>query len=200
VLPNSALPGGIKPTITPASIEIAARVDRTGRAILAANPSLGIKPLFTTIGAPLTPDAAHPAELFHRGTSDVYITEALARCCTTDAELAALLCMELGRMIAEREARVGPTHAPDDQPPPNVSIAGDTGADQTRMAELARFEARRRQQHRPAAPVALDPRHLASEYLQKAGYAPQTLDRVAPLLSAAQRQGTLEQQITRAAK
>src|SRR5439155_13808705 len=40
------------PTLTPGSTEAAARVDTVGRGILAANPRIGAKPLFRTIGAP----------------------------------------------------------------------------------------------------------------------------------------------------
>src|SRR5262249_39695897 len=74
-----------------------ARVDAGGRQLLAANPQVGAKPLFHTIGAP-------QPEVFHRGTSDVWVTEGLVRQCATDGQLAALLCLELGKMVAEREA------------------------------------------------------------------------------------------------
>src|SRR5436853_370952 len=56
------------PQLAPASTEAAGRVDAIGRRILAANPQAGARPMFRTIGAP-------QPELFHRGTSDVYVTE-----------------------------------------------------------------------------------------------------------------------------
>src|SRR5262245_41303759 len=76
------------PTLSPGSTEAAARVDTIGRGILAANPTIGAKPLFRTIGAPRP-------EIFHRGTEDVYVTEGLVRLCETDGQLAAVLCAEL---------------------------------------------------------------------------------------------------------
>ena len=40
------------PSLNPASTEAASRVDAIGRQLLAANPQIGAKPLFHTIGAP----------------------------------------------------------------------------------------------------------------------------------------------------
>src|SRR5437879_3739195 len=91
------------PTLSPASTEAASRVDKIGRGILAANPQIGAKPLFRTIGAPRP-------EVFHRGTDDVYVTEGLVRLCETDGQLAAVLCAELAKMVAEREAEIGRAH------------------------------------------------------------------------------------------
>ena len=84
------------PTVNPASTDTAARVDTMGRRILAANPGIGGKPMFTTIGAP-------QSEVFHRGMTDVFVTEGLVRECT-DEQLAAVLCLELAKMVREREA------------------------------------------------------------------------------------------------
>src|SRR5262245_25790007 len=82
--------------VPPASIQAAARVDTLGRSILAANPQLGIQPLFRTIGAP-------QPEIFHHGTFEIDITEGLVNQCTTDAQLAAVLASELGKLVSERE-------------------------------------------------------------------------------------------------
>src|SRR5262245_26600377 len=84
------------PSVAPASTDAAARVDTMGRRILAANPAIGAKPLFTTIGAP-------QSEVFHRGMSDIVVTEGLVRQCNDD-QLAAVLSLELAKMVREREA------------------------------------------------------------------------------------------------
>src|SRR5262249_14272556 len=76
-------------------------VNKVSKQLLDANKSLGIQPLFSTIGAP-------DPEIFHQGTGAVYITESLVRQCKTEGQLAAILSMELGKMISEREALVNP--------------------------------------------------------------------------------------------
>ena len=57
-----------------ASEEAGKRVVQVGGQIIAANPKLGFKPAFTTIGAPWE-------EIFHRGDKAVFITEGLVREC-----------------------------------------------------------------------------------------------------------------------
>src|SRR5262245_27492713 len=52
----------------PAATDTAARVETLGRSILAANPQVGVRPLFRTIGAP-------QAEIFHQGTAEITLTE-----------------------------------------------------------------------------------------------------------------------------
>jgi len=175
----------------PASRETALRVDRVGRDVLAANPQIGLKPLFATIGA------TQP-ELFHQGWKIVHITEGLVAKCQGDAQLAALLCLELGKMVAEREEMASPAmRNPERRPPMDVPIgnAGQFSApDLTHMAELAPYDReRQRAGKRLAAP---DPTVLASGYLAKAGFSPTELDAVAPLLALAERNCTLEKQIS----
>ena len=82
-----------KVNYAPPSLEIAARVDAAGAKILIANPQIPFKPLFRTIGSP-------QPEIFHRGVSEILITEGLASECKTDAQLAAVLSMELARWWA----------------------------------------------------------------------------------------------------
>jgi hypothetical protein len=177
---------------TPASVESAARVDRLGRQILAANPQVGVKPLFVTIGAP-------QPELFHRGTAELAVTEGLVRQCATDGQLAALLCVELGKMVAEREALSAPqARKPDRQPPPDLRIGGSDGMfgapDMTHQAELSRYDPPRRRDAAPPTPP--DPQQLAKIYLNKAGFQAFELDQAAPLLGAAQSSSSLEKQLT----
>ncbi len=178
-------------TYAPASTAAAARVDALGRSLLAANPQLSIRPLFCTIGAP-------QAEVFHRGTGQIFISEGLVQRCTTDAQLAALLCLEMGKLIAEREALADPrTRLINEDPPPDVRIGNDTGfvgqPDLTRQAELAKYNPPRRR----AAPVPPpDPEALARIYFQKAGYPAAELDAATPLLKVAAGSTTLERQLS----
>jgi hypothetical protein len=189
--PAASTPTSTKTAFAPASRDLALRVDRIGREVLAANPQIGVRPLFATIGAP-------QPELFHQGTTMVHITEGLAKDCQNDGQLAALLCLELGKMVSEREALASPQmRAPDRRPPADVQIGHDgqfSAPDLTRLAELAPYDRERQRNARRLPPP--DSGALARGYLEKAGYAPSDLDAVAPLLSAAERNCALEKQIS----
>src|SRR5262249_34976185 len=76
---------------------VASRVDSLVTRILAENPQIAAKPIFHTIGTP-------EPEIFHQGMSTVVITQKLVEMCPTDAELAAVLCLEFAKMVAERQA------------------------------------------------------------------------------------------------
>jgi hypothetical protein len=174
----------------PASRETALRVDRVGRDILAANPQIGLKPLFATLGA------TQP-EMFHQGTKIVHITEGLVSKCQNDGQLAALLCTELAKMVAEREQMATPSmRNPEHRPPMEVAIgnAGQfTAPDLTYKAELAPYERERQRARKPITPP--DPAVVAGAYLEKAGFSRTELEAVAPLLALADRNCTLEKQI-----
>jgi hypothetical protein len=181
-----------RPPVTPASLEAAARVDTLGRKILAANPQIGIRPMFRTIGAP-------QPEIFHEGTANITLTEGLVKQCSTEPELAAVLCQELGKMVAEREVQAGAmARRPERQPPQDVRIGNDYSgpfgpADQTHLAELGMYEKERR---RPGDLIPLpDPQALARIYLKKAGFAEQDLDAAAPQLKAAAGNTAFEKQL-----
>lgn len=172
-----------------AALETAARVDTLGRQILAANQQLGVKPLFVTIGGP-------QPEIFHLGTSEVYLTEGLVKKCASDSQLAAVLCTELGKMVAAREALAGPQQrAPDRPPPEELRVGNDHGgggaADLVYRAELARFE----KDYRPSR-VPPNPRALAETCLYRAGHDPRELDAVAPLLQEAAENRTFAKQLS----
>jgi hypothetical protein len=185
-------PPRVPVTYAPPSLAAANRVQEVGQRLWLANKQAGLRPQFRTIGAPAP-------EIFHVGTSEVDLTEGLVNQCRTDAELAAVLASELGKMVAEREALAGPqTRSPDREPPPEVRIGNDSnsalgGPDLTRLAELGKFEKERR---RPAAGPPPDPQVLARGYLVKAGYAEADLERVKPLLQAAAANSTFEKQMT----
>jgi hypothetical protein len=178
--------------VTPeANLQAATRVDALGRTILAANPGIAARPLFRTIGSP-------EPEVFHRGTSDLYITQGLVDRCTTDGELAAILCLELGKMVAEREAVLTPEEKRTRMLPPidasgRPDIAGaSTGPDQFRLGELAKFDKERERQMTVAPP---SPDWLARAYLKKAGYEVGELAHVKSLLDSAGKQAPLSKQI-----
>src|SRR5438105_1247575 len=84
------------------SLATAERVESLGRQIIVQNTFTGLDPLFHTVGV-------KDAVLFHRGPDELFISEGLAGRCKTDAELAAVLCSELGKMKADRQSarRVG---------------------------------------------------------------------------------------------
>jgi hypothetical protein len=179
---------------TAASKEAGERVLQLGHKLLYANPQIGLRPFFVTIGVP-TP------EVFHRGSRVLYITEGLTRQCKTEGQLAAILCLELGKMVAEREALASPeTRLADLGPPADVPVGNDyrPGAgdiDGTRLLELSHYEHLRRRAGTPVLPPPA-PDVLARGYLQKAGFSPAELSDAAPLLQAAEASSALERQLT----
>jgi len=179
-------PGPTRANFAPASTAAAARVDAIGRAILSANAQTGLRPLFVTIGAP-------QPEVFHRGTADIDITEGLVNQCATDGQLAAVLCQELAKMVAEREAQASNRSRPGaDEPMPAVRITNDSGSDLTYLAEQAKYRAPAARQTPRIMP---DPQVLARDYLTRAGYPPTELDNAEPLLRAAAANARMEKQL-----
>jgi hypothetical protein len=175
---------------SPGSTEACARVDTLGRRLLAANPQIGLRPLFDTIGVT-------DPEIFHRGTDDLYITEGLVRLCATDAQLAGLMALELAQMVAEREAATPPELRRADPLPPMAvdpgSGFGGSTPDQTGLAEMARYDAdRKRRRDAQARP---DPKQLARKYLVNTGFRADDLDAAAPLREAAQAHNAYEKQM-----
>jgi hypothetical protein len=179
------------PPMNPASTEAAARVDCIGRRILSANPQLAVHPMFRTIGAP-------QAEVFHRGTTDIMITEGLVRQCTSDGQLAAVLCTELGKAVAEREINTpASTRQPDRSPPIDPGLGRDSALgyspDLTRLRELADYETPRQQRAQPVAPP--DAAAITRVSLLRAGFHDADLQAAGPLLQAANGNNGLEKQL-----
>ncbi len=158
---------------------------------MAANPQLDVRPLFRTM-------AVSQAEVFHRGTAEVLITEGLVKQCT-EGQLAAVLAVELGKIAAEKEAQATvKDRVPPRDPPPPLFIGADASssrgpADLTHLAELAPYERERRQAAAAAAPQA-DPQQLAHGILLKAGYSATDLVAAEPVLKLAAQNVTLERQ------
>jgi hypothetical protein len=177
-------PGPTRASFAPASTTVAARVDKIGHQVLAANPQTGLRPQFFTIGSP-------QPEIFHRGTGDIDITEGLVNKCTTDAQLAAVLCAELAKMVAEREAVASTRSRRSDDPLPAVRIGNDSGPDLTYLAEQAKYRAPAAREPAAALP---NPQVLARDYLTKSGYPPTELDNVQALLNEAAGNARMEKQ------
>lgn len=176
----------------PANKEEALRVDIVAQKLIQANRETGLRPVLHTIGCP-TP------ELFHRDVEALYITEGLTKKCTTEAQLAAVVAFELGRMVAEREALASPAVRKPDRPPPlEARVGNDAGgpfgpAEGVKQFELAQHE--KAHPRRPSKVPTPDPTALARSYLEKAGYPAQAFDEVAPLLKQARGQFALERQM-----
>jgi predicted Zn-dependent protease len=180
------------PKVPPANTEIAQRVENMGHRIIAQNTFVGIEPLFTTIGVP-------ESVLFHRGPEQLFISEGLVKLCKSDAELAAILCSELGQMVAEkkavRNAGVDRDSFPDASLPggSQAMTGGGTPVDAGRQAEIAFNE------RRPKPAPSVDPVDAAKQartLLSSAGFDPATLDQVQPLLRQSDRGAILRKQMS----
>lgn len=178
-------------SMVPADKQLSLRVEKIGNGLLAANPEIGMKPLFATAGTP-------SLELFHQGQSLIYITEGLVKKTNDDSQLAAVLAHEMAEMVAEREVLAHPSmRQPEERMPSEVRI-GNAGqmndSDLTHMVELAKYEKRREEARNKPLPIP-DPQKLARRYLRKAGYPEESLDQILPLLTEAEKTFALEKQL-----
>lgn len=170
------------PNVPAASVDAAARVDRVGRELLAHNPFLGVEPSFQTYGR-------KEPEIFHPDPHGVFITEGLVARCKTDAELAAVLATELGKMSAERRTadrmRVpDPLRTPGDSG--GTMMAGGVSSDQNQLGMQALIDQKARQNRgRPGADE--NPHALAEQILTSSGIDAKALTEVAPTLREAGR-------------
>jgi hypothetical protein len=190
--PAPQLPA-MKKSYAPATESASARVQEMSKRILAANPQVGMRPVVLTVGS-------EQPEIFHRGTGQIVITQGLVNLCTTERFLAAVLCLEMGKMVSEREA-VASVRArePESEPPPDLRIGNDTAGsfgppDGSRMLELSRYDKGRRRPSSPAPPP--EPATLARGYLAKAGFHDGDLDDAQPILRKAEANFQLERQMT----
>lgn len=175
---------------TQASIEVVTRVDAIGRKLLAANPQIGFRPLFT---AGVDPQP----EIFHKGTSEIVLTDGLVKQCATDGELAAVLAQELGKMVSEQEALTGTIDpAKKRMPAPELRIGTGMGdpEDPVYLIERAKFDGKNRNRSEPP-PLPPDPKVLAKAYLKKAGFAETNLDSAEAVLKQAEKNSTWEKQM-----
>jgi hypothetical protein len=183
----------MSPPSSPQGEKAAKRVLCVGQQVVQANPEMGLRPLFATIGG-----AAQP-EIFHRGQTEIIVTEGLVKECVSDGQLAAVLCRELGKMVAERELLTLPaTRQPERTPPQDVPVGNDAGgvlgmSDGVHRAELARFERERHPQDVTVPPPS--PEVLTRRYLHQAGYSLDDLDAAAPVLRQCDANGTWQKQL-----
>jgi hypothetical protein len=179
------------PNFAPATSDVGLRVDAVSRKLLAANAQTGLKPMFATVGSPAP-------EMFHPDQSMVYVTEGLVRQCKSEAELAAVLAFELGRMVSEREAaasRDARTTEPRLPMPLPIGNQGDSyAADPSYYFEMARFEKEHPRSARTKILPPPDPRLIAGTLLEQAGYHKTDLDAVTPILRSAEKNFILERQ------
>jgi hypothetical protein len=180
------------PDLPRAHVATAERVETLGRRIVAQNAFTGIEPLFTTVGVP-------ESVLFHKGAEELVVSEGLVKQCKSEAELAAVLCSELGQMVVEkraaRRAGVDRDTIPDAALPGGTSPAGGVADDPGRAAELAYRE--RREAKAPALRIdAGEAAKHARDLLKGAGFKPEELDRVEPLLRQSERGAALRKQMS----
>jgi hypothetical protein len=179
--------------VPPASLAVAERVELVGRKIIAQNTFTGIEPMFMTIGVPEN-------VLFHRGSEQLFISQGLVEKCKTDAELAAVLCAEMGQMVAEnRSAKavgrdVDPI--PDSHFGGSAQLPGGTAFDAGREAELAYHQ---KLHPRGASNTVAESADTARELLKGAGYSPAELDRVEALLKQSDRGEKIKKQMSASA-
>jgi hypothetical protein len=188
--------GNPQPTLPPVEVAHAPATEAAGKRVAAVGQQLvqanklGIRPAFRTWGGP-------QLAIEHQGTASVTITEGLVNKCETDNQLTAVLAMELGKMISEREVQAGPRlRRIEREPPMELRVGSDVNgingpADMTRVAELAPYEFDRQRRDEPPPPPP-DPKALARLYLLKANVPASELDVVDPLLRAVAQNGVLD--------
>jgi hypothetical protein len=171
----------IKPPITKkqqvAQQQTAERVVALGRRVIDQNTFTGLEPVFHLVGVkdPL---------LFHRGTEELFISDGLVAKCRSDDELAAVLCTELGRMIAEKRAEraLGKDIDPIAAKGERADIPGAEPVGTPLTAGT-----------RPVTPA--DPTALADELMRGAGFDPVHLGRIEPILKNANRTDGIRKQM-----
>lgn len=179
------------PKISPATTENAIRAGKIGQKIVDSNKAVGLRPSIHTIGG-------EQIEVFHRGLDQIFVTEGLVRQ-ASDPQLAAIISLEMAKMVAEREALEGPmTRNYSTNAPQEVVMFSDRGGnfgapDGTHMAEIAKYEKRR---GGPKRNIKLpDPNNLATLFLKKSGFSGDALVSAQPIIQQTQQQSTFEKQM-----
>jgi hypothetical protein len=173
---------------TTADKAVQQRVGDLGLKIIQQNTLCGLDPLFCAIGV-------KESVLFHVGARQLFISQGLVEKCQTDAELAAVLCSELGQMQAEaRTARaLGRNPDPVTNPAPDGSEQlGGTPITVGQQPNRGGAENKPTTGNRAEA---ADATRAARELLVGAGYSPAELDRVDSLLKLSPRSEQLRKQM-----
>ena len=166
--------------VSPASFQAAQRVETLGQRIVEQNTFTGLDPLFHTLGV------AEPV-LFHRGPDELFISEGLVRRCKTDAQLAAVLCGELGRMMAERRSAkaVGvDLQSVPDRPSPDALAAGEVASSASAARDLT-----------PEPPDGAAALRFARDLHRGAGFGPAEMDKAGALLAGVKREAGIGRQV-----
>jgi len=177
----------------PATVACTQRVNETAQKLLTANPELTVRPLFLGMGR------SEP-EIFHSDTRAIYISDGLVNKCATEAQLAAVLASDLGKMVATREAALALNARRNDREPPSIMAVGSDSrgsfgaADGTTLAELGMYQQRTGCGPSGRCTTPPNPEVLARNYLKKAGFTASDLDSVAPLLREAGQNCEIETQ------
>jgi hypothetical protein len=149
-------------SLPPASTLSATRVNAVGAAIAAKNEgALGVKPIFFTMGV-------REVEISHNKSGMVILSEGLVEQCPTDAELAAVICHELGKMAAESAAGRKDNPEPSGPRLARDVVGGTYEPDLTRLAEDAKFG--RRGSTGPGRASRADSRAIGEQLFVQAGY------------------------------
>lgn len=182
------IPKGAEP-----SLEEAARVDLVGRQITQANLFSGVEASFQVVGekTPL---------LSHRDQHGIFISDSLVRDCKTDHELAAVLCSELAKIVAEQRntTRMGYTN-----PMPDIAInngmeQNGIPADQFRLAQLAMWDERNAKASKPGETgnPPIDAKQIALDLLKTSGYDAAAMEEVPGLIKNVNQNKGLVQQLS----
>ncbi|HEX3146860.1 MAG TPA: M48 family metalloprotease [Gemmataceae bacterium] len=167
--------------LPPASTRAATRVIAIGSEIATQNKDdLGVTPIFFTMGV-------REVEISHSKSGMVILSEGLVDRCATDADLAAVICHELGKLAAEHgPRRVAELDAP---PAPRLApdvVGGGDGPDQTRLAAMAKFDRRGPGGSRNGREPKRDARTLGENFYVKSGRKPEDFARMDQLIREAE--------------
>ncbi len=174
------------PTGPQASSRATTRVHAVGAQIVAANKAdfAGMHPVFFTIGV-------KEPMLFHRSDGGIVVSESFVDRCSSDDELAAAICHELGQFVAKHAEKNPPAASERDLPPaPRLTsdVVGGAGApDQTRLAEAAIYDRKNPRTPRtgPRQPGP-DAKTLAQNFYTRAGHKAEDYGRSADLIKEAE--------------
>lgn len=170
------------------SLEAASRVDDVGQQLRRANADIPAELLFLTIGSP-------QVTTFHRGTTEVYVSDGVVQRCASDGELAAVLANELAKLTIEAQSQGRVKRPPERERPFTPQIHRDGDPDMTQLAEQANYEKQNPRRRPVDAPPELAPNKLAREFLTKAGFSADDLAKAAPLIRQAESNPAFNQMV-----
>lgn len=162
------------------SLQAAERVQTLGQRIIEQNTFTGLAPLFHHVAKP-------EPMIFHRGPDELFISDGVINRCETEEQLAAVLCTELGRMMAEkRTAKVYGVELMSVH-----EVAAENALGEGKIASAPEPETP--PEPKPAAKP--DPDRLARDLMRGAGFDPAALEQTKTLLKGAQRGDAFGKQV-----